>query len=47
LPDLGGAMELRETQLDLLPVVVYQPYPLPVVIVIPVNYDLRCIVMLG
>jgi hypothetical protein len=35
---LSQPVELRETQLDLLPVVIYQPDPLPVVIVISVNH---------
>jgi hypothetical protein len=37
LHDLGQAVGLRETQLDLLPVAVYEPDPPPVVIMIPVN----------
>jgi hypothetical protein len=38
-------MKLREDQLDLGPVVVGEPDPLPVVIMIPVNHNLRCAVM--
>ena len=33
---------MHQTQLDLLPIVVYEPDPLPVVIVILVNHDVRC-----
>jgi len=32
-------MELRETQLDCLPVVIHKPDPLPVVIVIPFGFS--------
>jgi hypothetical protein len=36
-----------DAQLDLLPVVIYEPDALPVVIMVSVNYDLRRAVVLG
>jgi len=47
LHDLGQPVQLRQAQLDFLPVVVDEPDPLSVVIMILVDHDLRCGVMFG
>jgi hypothetical protein len=40
-------MELGEAQLYLLPIVVHESDPLPVIIVVPMDHDLGCDVMLS